>query len=129
MRRWPAITAWCRALEVSQRYNLSEPMVLALSRLGALPGVAQDASQSAPPPASSGEWHQTIPQINAQRDPRLHLSLRTGHAAQRRTGDGARCWSTTKITAPQRLAWLQVRDNTCRVGGDPLGCRIRLTRE
>jgi hypothetical protein len=31
-------------------------MVLAFSLLGALPGLAQDASQSAPPPASSGGW-------------------------------------------------------------------------
>jgi uncharacterized protein YecT (DUF1311 family) len=33
------------------------------------------------------------------------------------------------ITGDDQVAWLQVRDNTCRVGGDPLGCRIRLTRE
>jgi hypothetical protein len=28
-----------------------------------------------------------------------------------------------------QVAWIQVRDSTCRVGPDPLGCRIRLTRE
>jgi uncharacterized protein YecT (DUF1311 family) len=33
------------------------------------------------------------------------------------------------ITGDDQTAWLQVRYNTCRVGPDPLGCRIRLTRE
>jgi hypothetical protein len=33
------------------------------------------------------------------------------------------------ITGGDQAAWLQVRENTCRVGPDPLGCRIRLTRE
>jgi hypothetical protein len=33
------------------------------------------------------------------------------------------------ITGGDRVAWLQVRDSTCRVGPDPLGCRIRMTRE
>jgi hypothetical protein len=33
------------------------------------------------------------------------------------------------ITGPDQVAWLQIRENTCRVGPDPLGCRIRLTRE
>jgi hypothetical protein len=33
------------------------------------------------------------------------------------------------ITGDDQVAWLQVRDNTCRVGRDPLGCHIRLTRE
>jgi hypothetical protein len=27
------------------------------------------------------------------------------------------------------VAWFQVRDNTCSVVPDPLGCRIRMTRE
>ncbi len=33
------------------------------------------------------------------------------------------------ITDQDQVAWIQVRENTCRVGPDPLGCRIRLTRE
>jgi hypothetical protein len=33
------------------------------------------------------------------------------------------------ITGQDQVAWLQVRTNTCRVGPDPLGCRIRMTRE
>jgi uncharacterized protein YecT (DUF1311 family) len=33
------------------------------------------------------------------------------------------------ITGDDQVAWLQVRENTCRVGPDPLGCRIRVTRE
>jgi uncharacterized protein YecT (DUF1311 family) len=33
------------------------------------------------------------------------------------------------ITGADQVAWLQVRESTCRVGPDPLGCRIRLTRE
>ena len=33
------------------------------------------------------------------------------------------------ITNPDQIAWLQVRDNTCRVGPDPLGCHIRMTHE
>jgi uncharacterized protein YecT (DUF1311 family) len=33
------------------------------------------------------------------------------------------------ITDPDQIAWIQVRDNTCRVGPDPLGCHIRMTRE
>lgn len=28
-----------------------------------------------------------------------------------------------------QIAWLQVRDNACSVGLDPLACRIRKTRE
>jgi hypothetical protein len=33
------------------------------------------------------------------------------------------------IAGPEQLAWIQVRENSCRVGPDPLACRIRLTRE
>ncbi len=33
------------------------------------------------------------------------------------------------ITDPDTAAWVLVRDNTCRVGPDPLGCRIVMTRE
>jgi hypothetical protein len=33
------------------------------------------------------------------------------------------------IDDPDAVAWVQVRDNTCRVGPDPLGCRIVMTRE
>ncbi len=33
------------------------------------------------------------------------------------------------INDQDQIAWIQVRDSTCRVGPDPLGCRIRLTRE
>jgi uncharacterized protein YecT (DUF1311 family) len=33
------------------------------------------------------------------------------------------------IVGEDQVAWIQVRDSTCRVGPDPLGCRIRLTRE
>jgi len=33
------------------------------------------------------------------------------------------------INDPDQIAWLQVRTNTCGIGPDPLGCRIRMTRE
>jgi hypothetical protein len=33
------------------------------------------------------------------------------------------------ITGQDQIAWLRVRDNTCRIGVDPLLCRIRITRE
>ena len=33
------------------------------------------------------------------------------------------------ITDQDQAAWIQVRENTCSGGPDPLGCRIRLTRE
>jgi uncharacterized protein YecT (DUF1311 family) len=33
------------------------------------------------------------------------------------------------INNPDQIAWLQVRDNTCGHGPDPLGCRIRMTHE
>jgi hypothetical protein len=33
------------------------------------------------------------------------------------------------IRGDDLVAWLQVRDNICRVGPDPLGCRIRMTRQ
>jgi uncharacterized protein YecT (DUF1311 family) len=33
------------------------------------------------------------------------------------------------IVGPEQVAWIQVRDNTCRVGPERLRCRIRLTRE
>jgi uncharacterized protein YecT (DUF1311 family) len=33
------------------------------------------------------------------------------------------------ITGDDQVAWLQVRENTCKAGPDPLGCRIRMTRE
>ena len=33
------------------------------------------------------------------------------------------------ITGADQEAWLQVRMNTCGIGPDPLGCRIRMTRE
>jgi hypothetical protein len=33
------------------------------------------------------------------------------------------------INDTDQVAWLQVRENTCRIGPDPLGCRIRMARE
>jgi hypothetical protein len=33
------------------------------------------------------------------------------------------------ITDDDQVAWLQVRNNTCRIGPDPLRCRISMTRE
>jgi len=33
------------------------------------------------------------------------------------------------INDPAQVAWLQVRNNTCGSGPDPVGCRIRMTRE
>jgi hypothetical protein len=33
------------------------------------------------------------------------------------------------ITDPDAVQWIQVRDNTCGAGPDPLGCRILMTRE
>lgn len=33
------------------------------------------------------------------------------------------------INDADQIAWLQVRTNTCGIGPDPLGCRIRMTRE
>jgi uncharacterized protein YecT (DUF1311 family) len=33
------------------------------------------------------------------------------------------------INDPDQVAWLRVRDNTCGGVADPLGCRIRVTRE
>jgi hypothetical protein len=33
------------------------------------------------------------------------------------------------INDPDQIAWLQVRIDTCRIGPDPLGCHIRMTRE
>jgi hypothetical protein len=33
------------------------------------------------------------------------------------------------IEGPEQVAWIQLRENTCGVGPDPLACRIRLTRE
>ncbi len=33
------------------------------------------------------------------------------------------------INSPDQVAWLQVRTNTCGLGPDPVGCRIRMTRE
>jgi uncharacterized protein YecT (DUF1311 family) len=33
------------------------------------------------------------------------------------------------MTGEDQVAWLQVRDNTCRIGPYPLICRIRMTRE
>jgi hypothetical protein len=32
------------------------------------------------------------------------------------------------ITGEDQIAWLRVRDNTCRIGFDPLRCQIRITR-
>jgi hypothetical protein len=36
---------------------------------------------------------------------------------------------TAWMIGQDQLAWIQVRDDTCRVGPDPLGCRIRVSRE
>ena len=33
------------------------------------------------------------------------------------------------ITDPDQVAWIQVRDHTCGIGLDPLGCHIRMTHE
>jgi hypothetical protein len=33
------------------------------------------------------------------------------------------------IVGEDQVAWIQLRDNTCRIGPDRLSCRIRLTRE
>jgi len=36
---------------------------------------------------------------------------------------------TAWMIGADQTAWIQMRDNTCRVGPDPLGCRIRVSRE
>ena len=36
---------------------------------------------------------------------------------------------TAWMIGQDQLAWIQMRDTTCRVGPDPLGCRIRVSRE
>lgn len=33
------------------------------------------------------------------------------------------------ITGADMVAWMQFRENTCRVGPDPMRCRVRMTRE
>lgn len=33
------------------------------------------------------------------------------------------------IVGQDQTAWIQVRENTCRIGPDPVRCRIRMTRE
>jgi len=33
------------------------------------------------------------------------------------------------IKGDEQVAWIGVRDRTCRIGPNPLGCRIRMTRE
>jgi uncharacterized protein YecT (DUF1311 family) len=33
------------------------------------------------------------------------------------------------IVGDDQIAWIRVRDNTCKVGLEPLRCRIRMTRE
>ncbi len=44
----------------------------------------------------------------------------TGHATN------STAWM---ITGADQVAWIQIRNNTCGVGPDPIGCRIRMTRE
>ena len=36
---------------------------------------------------------------------------------------------TAWMIGADQVAWIQMRDDTCRVGPDPLGCRIRISRE
>jgi hypothetical protein len=43
----------------------------------------------------------------------------TGHAAN----------STAYMLQPEQVAFIAVRDNSCRTGPDPLGCRITMTRD
>ncbi len=33
------------------------------------------------------------------------------------------------IVGQDQIAWIQIRENTCRIGPDPVRCRIRMTRE
>lgn len=33
------------------------------------------------------------------------------------------------IEGDDQIAWIRIRDNTCGIGPDPLGCHIRMTRE
>ena len=37
--------------------------------------------------------------------------------------------ATAWMLDPEQVAWIQVRDHTCGVGPDPLGCHIRMTHE
>ena len=37
--------------------------------------------------------------------------------------------ATAWMIGPDQVAWIQLRDNTCGGVADPLGCRIRVTRE
>jgi uncharacterized protein YecT (DUF1311 family) len=37
--------------------------------------------------------------------------------------------ATAWMISQDQIAWTRVRDNTCRIGLDPLLCRIRITRE
>jgi uncharacterized protein YecT (DUF1311 family) len=36
---------------------------------------------------------------------------------------------TAWMIGQDQVAWIAMRDDTCRVGPDPLGCRIRVSRE
>jgi hypothetical protein len=49
-----------------------------------------------------------------------------GYLEQTHHATNATAWM---INGPDQVAWLQVRANTCGRGLDPLGCRIRMTRE
>jgi len=33
------------------------------------------------------------------------------------------------IVGTEQVSWIRVRDDTCRIGPEPLRCRIRMTRE
>lgn len=77
------------------------------------------APNGAPPPPPDA-----CEQMNADA---ADLDLNTAYYLQQvNYATNATAWM---INGPDQVAWVELRDNTCRAGPDPLGCRIRMTRQ
>ncbi|MGB7280785.1 MAG: hypothetical protein WBE13_00880 [Candidatus Acidiferrum sp.] len=83
-----------------------------------------DEDYCAPPDRASAPSQSDCEQMNADAadiDLNAAYYLEQTHHATNGTA-----WM---IAGQDQVAWIQVRENTCRIGPNPLRCRIRLTRE
>jgi uncharacterized protein YecT (DUF1311 family) len=86
--------------------------------------LAHDEDYCAPAPGANAPDEDTCEQMNADA---ADLDM-TGAYYLEQTDHIPNATERT-ITGDEQIAWIQIRDDTCGAGPDPLGCHVRMTRE